>query len=285
MSRIDEIIAQIRSDLSKYDAAGLIDEISLTRDIIRGLKDLGPAVTELHELMVEIEDQEAILPENFCSLHMAVLCDPKGYKVMSGSKYVLSSQLNVERFERRNVWEECESCCQEQEEKVIVENVVLDNSHVKYYYQNPQLLELVKPKNKSWYSSKCKNLGVKSDNKISVNKQTLTTNFKEGSVYIEYYGLPLDEDGLIDIPDTYSERIDTYLELKAKVALAERLIANNDAQQLTSIYSVWVQKEAIAQEKARNEIKMRSFTNESIRKLALKNRLETLKYDIPNLYK
>lgn len=284
MGRIDEIIAQIRSDLNKYDAAGLIDEISLTRDIVRGLKELGPGVTELQELMLEVKDQEAILPDNFCSLHSAVLCDPRGYNLVEGDKYFLRTNVRMETSERGNVWSECESCCEDKSEKLIVENVFLENSHIKYYYSNPRLLEIVKPIKRDWYSSKCKNIGVKSFDKISINKQTITTNFKEGHLFIEYYGLPLDEDGNIDIPDTYAERIDTYLELHGKVLLAERLIANNDAQQLQSIYSAWVQREAIAKEAAKNEIKIKPFLKSAMKKYKLKNRLETLKYDIPTLY-
>lgn len=284
MNRIDEIIAQIRSDLNKYDNAGLIDEISLTRDIIKGLKSFGASAGELQEIVLNVEDNIVELPENFIASHLAIKCEPYNYEVVCNKDAIISSHVYVKRAERTDIWNECEGCCHEKQSSIITENVYFRGGHAKYHYCNPEVLELRKPIKRDWYSSKCKNFGVRSLNNISIDRRILTANFKSGTIYMQYYGLPIDENGDIDVPDTFTEKIDDYLELKAKVYLAERLIANNDAQQLVTMYQVWANRLPIALQEAKNEIKMKAFNYGAFKKYAYRNRLETLKFDIPSIY-
>jgi hypothetical protein len=284
MSRIDELIAEVRNDLNKYDAAGLIDEVSVTRDIVKGLRRFGNAVTELHETVLELENGRATLPENFHNLLLAALCEPVGYKKFSTDS-LITSHFYKEKTIRKQVWNECDSCCSETSESLIRENVYFDGQNAEFFYKNPTILSLGKTINKNVYNEKCRNKIIK-DNPdiITINELTLTANFSEGYIYIQYYGLPMDEDGQIDIPETKNGSLETYLEYHVKRRLAERLLANGDAQGLSSMYQVYASQEEIALRNATNEVKSKHFTMNSFRKIAIRNRIESSKFDINRNY-
>ncbi len=56
MNNIESLIAEVKSDFSKYADANLLDEDSMYRDIILGLKKFGNDIMELHETVVEVKD-------------------------------------------------------------------------------------------------------------------------------------------------------------------------------------------------------------------------------------
>lgn len=283
MSRIDELIAEIRSDLNKYDAAGLIDEVSVTRDIVKGLKRFGNAVTEMHEAVLEVENGKAMLPENFHNLFVAALCEPVAYRKATENDNLITSHFYREKTVRTNVWNECDTCCNESSESIIRENVYYNGHNSEFFYKNPTLLTLGKSLNKNVYNAKCRNRLIKDNpNVISINELTLTANFSTGYVYIQYYGLPVDEEGQIDIPETKNGSLETYLEYHVKRRLAERLIGNGDGGSLGSMFQVYAQQEEIALRNATNEVKMKHLTLNSFQKIAIKNRLETLKFETNN---
>ena len=55
MSNTQALIAEVKSDLSKYDDANLLDDDSMYRDITLGLKKFGNDLIEIHETMVEVK--------------------------------------------------------------------------------------------------------------------------------------------------------------------------------------------------------------------------------------
>lgn len=284
MSKLDELIAEIRSDLNKFDAAGLIDEVSVTRDIVKALRRFGNAVTELHETVLEVEGGKATLPENFHNLSIAALCEPIGYKRF-GTDSLVSSHFYKEKVIRKQVWNECDTCCNESSESLIRENVYFKGAEAEFYYKNPTLLTLGKTLNKSVYNEKCRNKIVKDNpNIITINELTLTANFSEGHVYIQYYGLPMDENGYIDIPETKNGHLDTYIEYHVKRRIAERLLGNGDGGPLSSMYQVYAQQEQIALQNASNEVKMKHITPNTFKKMAIRNRVESMKFDINPTY-
>lgn len=281
--RLEQLFAEIRSDFSKYDAAELIDEISLVRDATKALRRFGNGITTRQELIVEVKEGKARLPENFHSLFYAGLCEPLGYQHVSEERHnLISSHMYVERTTSTYKWDECDTCCKDQSESVIRENVYFKGDLTTFHYKKPRHLRLAKYMDKNYLHQKCRNRLVKEGiDEISINEFTLTANFETGYVYIIYYGLPRDEEGYISIPDTKTGHLETYIEYHLKRRLAERLIGNGDAVQgLANLYGTFKQEETIALGNATNEIKMRALTPRVASKIARLNRLETLKYDI-----
>lgn len=279
---MDALIAEINSDLSKYSDAGLIDDNSVYRDIIKGLKKFGNDITELQESVIEVKNYKATLPQGYFSLYLAYLCEPLYYKTQDEFHDLQNSLFYIERTETKNKWNECESCCTTQEEKIIKENLYFKRARAEFYYHQPQLLKLGKSFKKSECHRECRNKFVKDNpNEITISGNTLSANFKEGTIYMRYFGLPLDEDGEIEIPDIGNGALETYLEYHAKRRLAERLIGNGDAQGLAALYQTYAQQEQIELKNAAGVLKMSKINpkrlNERMTRL---NRMEMLTFEV-----
>lgn len=276
------LIEEIKNDFRKYSDSGLIDENSLYRDIVLGLKRFGNDIMVLQEKVVEVKNGTSTLPNNFFSLYLAALCEPLGYKVNNAqADHLQSSHYYTEKVVKSNRWSECDACCDTVEENVIRENLYFKDSSVEFYYKNPKLLRLGKAFIKDGIHNSCRNKLVReSVNEITINNFTLNANFSEGDIYLQYYGLPIDEDGFMEIPETPNGHLETYLEYYLKRRLAERLMGNNDAQGLSNLYSVYKQEEQIALRNASNEVKMRKITPQSLKRMTRLNKIESLKYEI-----
>lgn len=280
---VEALITEIRSDLSKYADAGLIDDNSLYRDIVKGLKRFGNDITELQEAVIEVKNGYGQLPEGFFSLYFAYLCEPLYYKKVDVESHDLqSSYFYIERTRNTNRWSECESCCNTEEETVIKENLYFNRGKVEYYYHRPQLLKLGKAFRKNECHRECRNKIVKDNpNEIVIIDGRLQANFNEGSIYIQYFGLPLDEEGLVDIPDTANDTLETYLEYHLKRRLAERLMGNNDGQNLAALYQVYAQQESVALKNTSGVLKMSKINPTNLRsRIKRLNKLESLSYEV-----
>lgn len=279
------LIEEIKSDLSKYADAGLIDENSLYRDIVLGLRRFGNDICEIQDKVVEVKNGSAELPKNFFYLRLAALCEPLGYKTNCKTDvefhHLQSSHYYREKVIMTDKWNECDPCCNEVEENVIKENLYFKESKVDFYYHNPQLLKLGKTFKKDNCISDCRNKLVKDNpNEININNFTLYANFPEGDIYIQYYGIPTNEDGSIEIPSTPNGHLETYIEYYLKRRLVERLMGNNDAQGLANLYNVYKQEEQIALKNASAELKMKSLTPGQMKRISRLNRWESLRYEV-----
>lgn len=289
MSNVQALIAEVRSDLSKFADAHLLDEDSMYRDIVTGLKKLGNDAMELHETVVEVKDGYAELPQNFSVLYLAALCSPIGYNNNPEVEVhdLQSSHFYTERTSYNRKWSECDSCTEEMSQNVIRENVYFQHKKLAtFYYDQPILLSLGKTFNRNNCHANCRNKLVRDNpNQIVITKGKLQANFNEGDIYLQYYGLPLDTDGNVDIPETMNGDLEEYLEYRLKRKISERLIGNNDAKGLQALYGSYQQQERIYLKRASNEIKMRNIPQVMDRWKRL-NRLESLQYESPfsNMY-
>lgn len=287
MSNADALIAEVKTDLSRMADAHLLDEDSMYRDIVLGLKKFGNDIMEVHETVVEVRDGFATLPDNFFSLYLAAICNPMGYKKTCDDTEVefhdlQSSNFYVERTVRSNKWNECSSCCEQSEEKIIRENFYYKRKKVaEFYYSNPILLSLGKTFNKNNCHSKCRNLLVQDNpNQIVISRFRLQANFNEGDIYMQYYGLPVDDEGNIDFPESKNGHLEEYLEYRLKRKIAERAIANGDGQGISNLYSNFFQLEKEALRNASNELKMGHLVPEQYHaRMKRLNRLESLQFE------
>ena len=147
----DSFIAEILADFRKFEDAGLIDKASMYRDLEIALKRFGNTVYEINETVIEVKNGKAMLPDNFCALYIAYLCEPLGY---SSSKkiekhHLQDSNFYIERTERNLKWDSCDPCCVEEHEKVITEKLFFKDLEVDFHYKNPILLKLGKSFNKN----------------------------------------------------------------------------------------------------------------------------------------
>lgn len=281
-SNVEALIAQVKSDFSKYADAGLIDDTSLYRDITLGLKRFGNDIMQIHETVVEVKKGYAELPQSFFSLYGAWLCNPLGYVNSDQAKQdaLINSTVYRERTIETKTWSECDANCETITENVIRENLYYNGNNVQFLYNNPQLLKLGKSFNRINCHSACRNKIVRDNpNEIVILNYRLQANFNDGYIYMQYYGLPVDEEGNIDIPETPNGHLETFLEYFLKRRIAERLMANNDALGLQSLYQVYKQEENVSLRNASTELKMSKLKPSTFQKMKMLNKLESLQYE------
>lgn len=278
---IDNLIVEIEQDFKQYKTAGLLDRASMYRWANTALKKFGQSICTMQEAVVQVKKGQAPLPEGFHSLHMAVKCSPKGYYCEEKSVPVLQNSLMwKERIERTKSWNSCEPCCTEECEKTIVENIYLNDAAISFYYESPVLLKLSKSIKKEICTSTCRNLAVReSPNEINIIGTTLQTNFSEGTVFLQYYGLEL-ENGFPLIPETGRGELATYIEYYLKMRWLEVLLTNKDDPNINQLFTYYVQKEKQQFSLALSDAKFSTLTPSSYRKLAMSNRLNMLRHEI-----
>lgn len=278
---IESFMAELRSDFPRLSAADRIDETSVRKDIITALKKFGNDICYMQEAVLKVDGGYAELPENFFKLDVAAICEPHGFKMHDIERHELQSSIFYkERFRYSSEWNECSSCCEDQSETIIKENLYVNMGRIEFFYKNPRLLTLGKSFDKKLLYSQCRNRLVRDcPDEINIIGRKLQTNFSSGYVYLVYNGFPLDDEGDIDIPETPNGNLEEFLEYRIKRKLAERLIGDGD-NSLQSLYPTYIQFENLNLTKASNELKMNKLDpNSLIRRFKRLNKLESLQYE------
>lgn len=283
MITIESFIADIKSELSSYNGAGLIDDVSIYKWVTKALLKFGANIMTLQDTVINVSNKQGVIPLNFYSMYVAYKCDKKGYYLKEPESIGTLQQVYswVERVERTNHWNTCDPCCKEEEEKTIIEKVYFKDTEVEFHYHNPIMLKLGKTMKRDKCHSKCRNMIVKdSPHEIIINENTLVTNFLEGDVYMQYYGLPQDEKGKPQIPETPKGEVETYLEYHVKRKIFENILANGDDKTVSTMFSYYAQKEDSQLGLALTDAKFSTLTPNSFRRLKKINRTEMQRYEL-----
>lgn len=277
-----ELLAGIKSTFKSYDSVGLINDIDVYDWYLEALKEFGALPFELYEEVLEVKNGEAKLPDGFRKLVLAVKCEPYTYSTPH-KDHLQQSRFWTERHEKSALWDTCSDCCVEESEKYIVEKLYYRSYECNYYYKNPTRLRLTEGINRKMCTSDCQNFKEKkSPFEINIIKgKILQTNFTHGNVFIRYYGFEEDEDGFIEIPETFNGYLERYITDYVKGRLMESIVANGDAtggeQSLFALYRQDARDNKI---KAMTELKAKNFTADKLHKLKKRMRVETKKFDV-----
>lgn len=277
----DTFIAEFKSENENYYNAGLIDEGSVLKWFNEALKPFGQNIMILQDTVVDVNNSEGILPDNFYSLYMAYKCNPKGYHFNKKYKDIVqNSYMWTKRVERSNDWNSCDPCCVNEENKIITEKLILNDTEVEFYYEKPTLLKLGKSMKRDKCHKECRNILIKdSPYEIIINEKTLYSNFDKGYVYIQYYGLPTDEEGKPIIPEVGRGELERYVDYYVHLKFFEKLLKNKDDENIITLFNYYNQKEQLHKSLALTDTKFSKLTPNSFRRLKNENRREMLKYE------
>ena len=283
MITLESFIADLKAEFSTWDSAGLIDETSIHKWINKALLKFGSNIMNLQDTVIEVNNSTGTIPSNFFSLYSAYLCDRKGHSPISKKerKVLQDSYGWIERVERSNKWVSCDACCVEEEEKTIIERKFFKDIEVDFYYENPTLLRLGKTFDRNTCHRECRNKIVRDcPNEIIIIGNTLQTNFREGNVYMQFYGLPQDESGNTIIPHSPKGELETYLEYHVKRKILENIIVNQDDSAASNMFGFYNQKEVEQLGLALTDTKLSRLTPNSFRRLKKINRAEMHRYEL-----
>lgn len=273
---LKNLVAEILTNLRKYDDLGLIDYRTLDLLIKNELKRFGSNVMERRSKVVEVVNSKAKLPENFSRLRSAIRCDV----VKVEPEIEIDNQWRMDTYTARRVentyeWDNSTETHFKQSYKEVYESKLVRGSRVKFYYNPYEILSLKKGFNRDLTTMDCINKQIskiKGSGEINITSDYIYTNFDHGDIYLIYEGLQEDEDGEIIIPD-YTNLIE-YLIATASYKLLRNLVINDEAKNLVNVLSLLKQESESTYIKATTQVKMENLDpnwNKDFRRRQAKN--------------
>lgn len=264
---LEQFTAEIETSLSNYAESNDIDRQSIKTWVIQALRKFGKNICEKNETVVEVKNSRALLPETFKSLTFAVKVKTKPFTEEESKQLVLERKYieNEAQFDpltQEYVVNYCST-------KIITEKVYSNVEPTKFY--GYELLALSPHINKDTLDINCFNLHptiASKPNEISINNRSLSTNFKEGFIFLRFNSLPVGEDGEICVPILTTGDIYDYVFNLVRINIAENLIANNkNPSGLGQLYQTWVLGQRNLYNAAQTESKMSGISPNFARKM------------------
>lgn len=279
---LSELIAEIQSELPTY--AQDINKITVKTNVVQRLRIFGNNIAELKETVVKIENSSVQLPADFKSLKIALKIESS--ECENTCDKVKNSYIYKERIENPDYFDEVnQQYVKTANPKIITEKIVIDGENVHFNHRY-QWLSVIKGVKKDSFAVDCLNLhptirnGYKHE--INITNGHLNTNFKNGLIYIQYYGIPTDEDGDIIIPEITTGDILQYVKAYIKVELAEFVIANNlNPVGISQLYPNWKQELMMLKRAALTEAKFAGLDKGWARKFKTLNQRDIAVFDLP----
>lgn len=289
---LTQIIAETENSLSIYADSNDVDRQTIKNSVIICLRQMGKNITVPFEEIVTIVNSKALLPENFKSLNLALKLEADAHSLNCDRKVADNSYIYRQRIENpafyNQVTHEYETTCNA---KIITERILLDNSgnYANFYYK-PVWLSVTKGGKNEAIDSKSLNISPEvrnaADYQISITNRNLITNFRNGSIYIQYNGFPTDEYGDLLIPEFTTGDLVEYCKTHAKVALAEQLVLAEKAQPgLRQLYPVWKQEIPLLKGLALKECAFANLDKNWSKKMKALNKSEITRFNLPHYAK
>jgi len=280
---LEQFIADITAGNYFKDNPQVVDEASIARWVYIKLKNFGRNIMDKYERTIHISNYRGEVPENFASLVLALYCEPDFASMPKDSDRIrVQSRLYGEKltcFEDR-LCEDCLPKCKDGEcVERIVENLYLDNTKISLFYKNPSYVRLGSDLIRSQCETNCVNRNIKdSPFSINIKGKTVYANFKEGAIYMQYYGIPVDENCLPVIPVTQNGYLEEYLEYHVKRKILEDAMLSDDSPNKQGMYKAFFQLETDLQSKAKADTS--NIDMVALFRAMGTNRLRMHKYDV-----
>lgn len=270
----DRIFARIEENLSSYANNGQLDLGKFYSEVKWFISQMGLAVFEQRDGVINLEDHKAELPCNFYLLDSAWLCDQNPIPIESSNfqgKYVFYTTKDCETIHQPapclptlGIPQYLVTSCNQGNivEKVTLKEFV-SGSETSLTWRNPILLKLNNHRSVGKIcTKKCQNLFSQSPYDISIHKQGgsfyMSSNLKHAVIYIKYWIYPIDEVTQLPlIPD--NPLVEKALESHLTKYFLENLYLNGDDTQLENKIKYWNQKAQTDLMDCRTLSKMPSF--------------------------
>lgn len=282
MTSLTQFLSEIESSFPTY--AKDLDKVSIKYDVLQQLRIFGLNIAETTEKVIKVKNSKATLPDNFKSLKLALKLNAVGYNLEGDYEDFVKSYIYKERVENARWFDEVnqqyvDTGCA----TIIRESINYPKGKVNLFYEY-NWMSLVKGIKKDVVSGDCLNLHNSIRNsyphEINITGNTLNTNFSEGEIYIQYYGLPTDENGEVVIPEYTTSDILTYITQYVKVGIAERLIQNNlNPQGIAQLYPSWKAELPMLKAGALRESKYNGLDTDWNKKFKELNKRDISSYD------
>lgn len=197
----EELIGRVEETLKSFKPSGLLDTGQFYRWIKEILMRLNIPNYSPTTSLLKVNNYKITTPDDLHSVWAIWKCDKCG--TSSTSKELQSTSVSpyfrTDQFYCK--MDECDKPCKLYEEngELQVSRLYLDVP-VEEKYKKTSLVKI-----KNYKSVSCEtdspSLKTKEPFEASISKNSISFNFNEGYVYLQYYGFEVDEEGLPLIPD------------------------------------------------------------------------------------
>lgn len=205
----EPIFANIKEELKSYFDSGALDDLMFETYLNKALGKLSKSTYKIEEIVLELENFEATLPENFNAVREAWLCTKDQIYYPDPTAYYYQKDCRVTRIDDR-----CHDCFTPYEppcsipEKYRVTHKV--TGHYIYEFSKHYLLKAGNISRNPNCNLFCRNYGASAPDSFDVAGNVFRTNFNTGTIYLIYYSENYDDSGYQMIPD--NDRIKEYVE-------------------------------------------------------------------------
>lgn len=235
----DELYARVMKALNTYVAMGLVDDGDFNGHLKDCLEDIGQAVYRECEMVIPVVDYKAELPANFHKLHAAYRCagEFRANKEINEQKpQIFYSEVDVDQ----NCQSDCCITCDNYSDPVnIVVRTYINGNEGTCNYRNPQLLR-ISPNVREQCTEDSLSLFCPSNDEITIKEDVILTMYTDADLYIQYFGLPMNQDGMLMVPD--NSNMERFIEYYIIVAVLEELYLNSSAPDIAGKLPYFVQK-------------------------------------------
>lgn len=221
------VYSTVKEELKSYMDTGAVDDLLFPTYLDKCLRKLGRATYVISEELLQIEDFQARLPDNFFAVREAWLCtDVQGFPYKTANSFYsqASSETTIQVSPVISNQVSCNSNCPPDNCTCIpelIQSVYKTNNEVNISYTKKYLLKPGNISVKANCTLDCANFGSSSADSFDIRDNKLVTNFRCGTVYLVFYATEYDNGGNQLIPDNY--RIREYIEAFIKYKVFETL--------------------------------------------------------------
>jgi hypothetical protein len=229
----EPLFATVKEELKSYFDTGAIDDLLFPTYLDKCLRKLGKSTYSIKEEILNIDDFQARLPDNFYAVREAWLCaEVDGFPYQSANSFYsqASSETTIQLSPvivggTACTNSECTNpdCNGAECMPLLIQAVYKKNNEINVSYRKQYLL---KPGNISVRKDctlDCANYGSSAADSFDIRDNKFVTNFRNGTVYLVFYGMDYDEtSGAQLVPDNY--RIREYIEAFLKYKIFETLV-------------------------------------------------------------
>lgn len=222
------VYSTVKEELKSYFDTGAVDDLMFPTYLDKCLRKLGRTTYVIEETVLDIEDFEARLPDNFFAVREAWLCtevDARPYQTANSFYSQADSQTTIQvspvisngvPCTNAECTTGCPTCMPELIQAVYKTNNSMARSYSKQYLLKPGNISV-----RANCSLDCINLGSSAADSFDIRGNKFVTNFRNGTVYLIFYATEYDDLGNQMIPDNY--RIREYIEAFIKYKVFETL--------------------------------------------------------------
>lgn len=283
--------ATVKEELKSYFDSGAVDDLLFPTYLNKCLNKLGKGSYVIRDIILNMEDFQARLPDNFYSVREAWLCTyVNGYPYQSANSFYSQAaststiQVSPITTDKCCTNVECtDPDCYGECMPVLIQAVYKTNNEMNVTYKREYLL---KPGNISvdrYCALDCANYGASGPDSFDIRDNKFVTNFRNGTVHLVFYATDYDDKGNQLIPDNY--RIKEYIEAFLKFKVFETLCNQVNDETFNQLQIKKNEAKAAADEAyilADTEIKKQDAYTKQRRIKKLKNRLNM--YELPGSY-